>query len=124
VDLASGIEELKRRLEVLIGERPAAPVDISEKARVEAEVARAERKQKIAAAGGQLLGAAFSFLGEVLGRGEETERTRDTAEALRSRLAECLQQDEQGQWKMTVTFPDPSILENLSRSLAQLLAPR
>ena len=121
VDLASGIEELKRRL---VGERPAAPVDMSEKARVEAEVAKAERKQKVAAAGGQLLGAAFSFLGEVLGRGEETDRTRETAEVLQSRLAECLEQDEQGQWKMTVTFPDPSVLENLSRSLAQLLAPR
>jgi superfamily II DNA/RNA helicase len=123
VDLTSGIEELKRRLEVLIGERPPAPVDLSEKARVEAEVERAKRKEKIASAGGQLLGAAFSFLGEVLGKGEETERTRQTAEALKGRLAECLERDEQGNWKMTVTFPDPSVLDTLSRSLARLLTP-
>jgi superfamily II DNA/RNA helicase len=124
VDLSSGIGELKRRLEVLVGERPAAPVDMSEKARVEEELARAERKKKVSAAGGQLLGAAFAFLGELLPRGEETDHARQTADALRCRLTECLEKDDQGNWKMTVTFPDPSVLDNLSRSLAQLLAAR
>ncbi|MBI5443838.1 MAG: DEAD/DEAH box helicase, partial [Deltaproteobacteria bacterium] len=124
VELRSGIEELKRRLEVLIGERPAAPVDESEKARVEQELQRLQRKQKIATAGGQLLGAAFTFMGEVLAKGEETEQTRRMAETFRERLAECLERDDEGNWRMTVTFPDPSVLDSLAHSLARLAGTR
>lgn len=124
VDLSSGVEELKRRLEVLIGAKPDAPVDVSQKQQVKAELALAERKQKIAAAGGQLLGAAFGFLGELLPRGEETESMCRIAEGLRSRLSECLETGEDGQLKMTVTLPDASALDNLARSLAHLLTPR
>lgn len=124
VDLSSGVEELKRRLEVLIGALPDAPVDVSQQQQVAAQLALAERKQKIAAAGGQLLGAAFGFLGELLPRGEETESMRQIAEELRSRLSECLETTGDGQLKMTVTLPDASALDNLARSLAHLLTPR
>ena len=37
LDLASGMEELKRRLEVLLGAQPEAPIDESQKKQVEAE---------------------------------------------------------------------------------------
>ncbi len=70
VKLGGGIEELRRRLEVLLGARPEAPPD--ESARRESELAttrnadngteRQARREKIAAAGGQLLNAAFNFL--------------------------------------------------------------
>src|SRR6266545_2205340 len=53
VDLASGVEELKRRLEVLLGARAEAPLDESEKARVTADAERAGRRDRVAAAAGQ-----------------------------------------------------------------------
>ncbi|GAB4235574.1 MAG: hypothetical protein OHK0028_12230 [Deltaproteobacteria bacterium] len=76
-----------------------------------------------AAAGGRLLGAAFSFLGELLPRGEETEPVRRMSEELRSRLSECLETGEDGRLTMTVTLPDAKALDDLARSLAHLLAP-
>ncbi len=124
VDLASGMEELKRRLEVLLGTKPAAPIDESEKARVERESAELARKERVAAAGGHLLGAAFSFLGEVLARQEPAEQKPELTMALRDRLARCLERDDDGRLKMTVTLPDEGALDDLAASLAQILGGR
>jgi len=60
--------------------------------------------KKIAAVGGQLLGAAFSFIGEIFSGKEETEQTVQMAEAFKSRLSECLEKGDDGQLKMTITF--------------------
>jgi hypothetical protein len=43
------------------------------------------------------------------------------AESLKSRLADCLEKDENGRLKMTITLPDESVLNNLAKSLAQIL---
>ncbi|MDY6986822.1 MAG: DEAD/DEAH box helicase [Thermodesulfobacteriota bacterium] len=124
VDLASGMEELKRRLEVLLGKKPDAPIDESRKDQVEAEAQQLLRRQKIADAGGQLLGAAFAFMGEVIAQKEETEQTRQMAAMFKNRLCDCLEKDENNKLKMTVTLPDESVLDNLAESLAQILASR
>jgi superfamily II DNA/RNA helicase len=122
VDLVSGIEELKRRLEVLLGARPDAPVDESEKARREAEAARIARRRRVARAGGELLSAAFTFLGEIVPEGEETEHSREMAELIKHRLSDCMEKDDEGQVQLTVTLPDPAALEALAGSLSRWLA--
>ena len=96
VDLASGMDELKRRLEVLLGARPDAPVDESEKARRTEEAERLTRQEKVALAGGQMLKAAFSFLGELIPPQEPTEQTRQTAQVVKERFAECVEQRRPG----------------------------
>jgi len=116
------MEELKRRLEVLLGAKPEAPLDESEKARSEQEVARLARRERVAAAGGQLLGAAFAFLGEMIPEQAETEESRRMAELFRQRFAECLEPDEQGRPRLTVTLPDAAALDQLAGSLARLMA--
>ena len=121
VDLASGMEEMKRRLEVLLGTKPEAPVDESRKEQVEREAQQLLRKEKIASAGGQLMGAAFAFMSEILPQKEETEQTRQMAKTFKSHLYECMEKDEDGNLKMTITLPDESILDNLAKSLAQVL---
>ncbi len=121
VDLASGMDELKRRLEVLLGARPDGAIDESQRAEVEREAERLARKEKIATAGGQLLGAAFAFIREMLPKKEETEETLHMAESLKSRLSECLEKDEKGQLRMTITLPDESALNNMAKSLVQFL---
>jgi SNF2 family DNA or RNA helicase len=123
VGLASGMEELKRRLEVLLGAAPEAPVDQTERQRREEETERLQRRSRVAEAGGQLLSAAFSFLGEMIPRGEESEATAQAASQLRARLEECLERDETGRPRLTVTLPDEAALDTLARSLASLLAP-
>jgi len=72
IAISGGMEALKRRLEVLIGEKPPAPVDESSREAVERELRRKERREQIARAGGRLVGAAFQFVGEILGA-QETE---------------------------------------------------
>ncbi len=121
VNLASGIEELKRRLEQLFDTRPFAPVDESQRQKTEAEAAALVRKEKLATAGGQLLNAAFSFLGEVFATQEPSASDRELAEALRSKLATCMDRDEQGRLQMTVTLPDEKAVEHLALSLARIL---
>jgi len=72
VALASGMEELKRRLEVLLGAKPHAAVDESEKQRQQREAERLARRSRVAEAGGQLVAAAFTFLGEMIPQREPT----------------------------------------------------
>jgi hypothetical protein len=122
VDLCSGMEELKRRLEVLLGAKPEAPLDESAKAEREQEAEWLARRERVAAAGGELLGAAFHFLGELVGEAKETPATQQLTTDLRSRLTECVEDDPSGKPRLTVTLPDRSALDNLAQTLARLLA--
>ncbi len=121
VNLVSGIEELKRRLEQLFDTRPLAAIDESQRRKTEAEAAALVRKEKLAAAGGQLLNAAFSFLGEVFAAQEPTASDRELADALKARLATCMERDQQGRLQMTVTLPDEQAVDHLALSLARIL---
>jgi len=42
-------------------------------------------------------------------------------ETFRKRLSEYLDRDEKGHLKMTITLPGESVLDNLAKSLAQIL---
>ncbi|NLF68396.1 MAG: DEAD/DEAH box helicase [Candidatus Anammoximicrobium sp.] len=122
VDLASGMEELKRRLELLLGAKPEAPTDESVKADRQQEAELLARRERVAAAGGELLGAAFNFLGELMAEHRETPASQQLAGDLRNRLSECVQQDEDGRQRLTVTLPDRGALDKLAESLSRLLA--
>ena len=121
VDLVSGIDELKRRLEILLGAKPDAALDESRKIKVEREAERLAQKQRMATAGGQLIGAAFAFIGEIFSQQTEKEQNTQIAETLKKHLSECLEKDENGQLKMTISLPDESVLDNMAKSLAQIL---
>jgi hypothetical protein len=121
VALASGIDELKQRLEVLLGAKAHAPVDETAKQRREQEPERLVRRSRVAEAGGQLVAAAFAFLGEMVPQREPTNGAAKMADELKARLDECLERDEQGRPRLTVTLPNETALENLARSLAALL---
>jgi superfamily II DNA or RNA helicase len=121
IDLSSGIEELKNRLEILLGAKPDAPPDESLKEQVEKEAEQLARREKIAKAGGKLLGAAFAFLGEMFPKKEETEETTQLADTFKKRLSECLDEGENGELKMTVTLPDKAVLDTLAKSLARMI---
>jgi superfamily II DNA/RNA helicase len=120
VDLSSGMDELKRRLEILLGARPEAPVDETLREDVEKQAQELAHKERIAKAGGQLLGAAFGFLSEMLPEREETEQTIRLAETFRKRLSECLEMGEDGALRMTIALPDESVIQNLAKSLAKI----
>jgi superfamily II DNA/RNA helicase len=123
VDLASGTSELKNRLEVLLGAQPDARVDESEKARETAEAERHARREKVALAAGELLGAAFAFVDELIPARPGTPAVpRALAEAVRQQLGACMEGGDDGRLKLTVTLPDAAALDRLAGSLARLLA--
>ena len=121
VALSSGVEELKQRLEVLLGAKPHGAVDETEKQRQQHETERLARRARVAEAGGQLLSAAFTFLSEMIPQQSPTNGTSRMASEVKARLSECLERDEQGRPRLTVTLPNETALENLVRSLTALL---
>ena len=74
VDMVSGIEELKRRLEVLLGAKPDAPIE-SQKSEGKENSNSLLRRDRMANAGGQLIGAAFAFIGEMFSQKEARRKT-------------------------------------------------
>jgi hypothetical protein len=69
-----------------------------------------------------LLASAFGFLAEFVPQAAEPAATRETAERLREQFSQCLEKDEQGRMKMSITLPDPSVLSTMAESLARLVA--
>ncbi|MDJ0762008.1 MAG: DEAD/DEAH box helicase [Myxococcota bacterium] len=122
VELESGMEELKRRLEKLLGAKQQAPEHKGQQAETEAQMrAVAERKEKLSLAGGQLLQAAFGFMGEMLPEMPTTPQSEALANQLRKSMDQCIEKDEHGRVKLTVTLPDAAILDTLAQNLARLL---
>jgi len=122
VDMASGMEELKRRLEILLGEKSNAAEDESIREQVAQEAEALARKEKIAAAGGKLVGAAFAFIGEMFSAHEESEEMSRLAGAFKAKLSDCLEKADDGTLKMTISLPDEAFLDNMARSLAQMVS--
>jgi superfamily II DNA/RNA helicase len=127
VNLGGGLEELRRRLEVLLGARPEAPLD--ESLRRETELAAAERsarREKLAATGGHLITAAFQFLGELLPAQADSTASKAATTALATTLKQSLtdlvEQDEHGRPRLTFALPDSTALDDLTNVLARLLA--
>jgi superfamily II DNA/RNA helicase len=122
VDMTTGMEELKRRLEILLGEKPDAAEDESMKDRVEKEAQVLAKKEKVAAAGGKLVGAAFAFIGEMFSESDDDgEEIAELAGAFKTKLNDCMEKAEDGSLKMTVSIPDEAFLDNMARSLAQMV---
>lgn len=125
VDLPSGMDELKRRLERLIGAKPEAPVDESQQRQEMANVGalETERRERVSAAGGELLGAAFKFLGELIAtQAPAAQPQPQLVSELTSSLSQCVEEDSSGKQRLTITLPDRGALEGLAATLAQLLA--
>lgn len=122
VDMAVGVEELKRRMEILLGAIPEAAEDESMKAAVEKEAAALAKKEKIAAAGGNLVGAAFAFIGEMFADQYATAEIEPLAGAFKAKLSDCMEKTDDGSLEMTISLPDESFLDNMARSLAQMVS--
>ncbi len=171
VELRSGMEGLKRRLEQLLGEKPATPIDASGRDEASAEAYQqigqrevganrsdvvpdqmtgnqpsssvptarplespsdarlsepstpaSARQEKVAAAGGEMLGAVFNFLGELVNNAPEAhDPAPEVVKKLRDGLSECATTDASGRQQLTVTLPDRASLDKLANTLARML---
>ncbi len=121
VDIVSGAEQLKRRLEVLLGKPEDAPLDKSELARQKQLAQKAAIKEKVAFAAGELLTSAFKLLGEIVPQQPDEQILIQKQEAIKTRLQECLETNEQGQLELKLKLPDQSSLDNIAAALAKLM---
>lgn len=135
VELAGGAAELKNRLEVLLGAAPEAPLAAAAQARSTAELEQLARRERIGLAAGELLGAAFAFVEELLPAPKPAEPAPNgssprrraaaqqptVADRLRRQLGECVETGPDGRPKLTVTLPDSAALDRLAGALARLL---
>lgn len=122
VSLVSGSEELRSRLEILLGAKPNAPVDESHKPVVD-QPNYAAHRERVAAAGGELLGAVFNFLGELVSQDERApEPSPHMVGELRQRLNECVSEDDHGRQRLSLTLPNRDALDSLAATLAKLMA--
>ncbi len=121
VNLKGGIDELKKRLEILIKAKPEEAVDESRKDKIKKETELLSRKKKLSHAGGELLGAAFSFISSMLPEQDDTEDIKQKTELFKKHLYECLDKDEDGNLKMTFNLPNKEVLDNMAKSLAKIM---
>jgi superfamily II DNA/RNA helicase len=115
VDVRTQTDDIKAKLEVLLGAKPASPVD--ETAKSAALSATADRSDE---AGGAFLRAAL----DLLGPGDDGSRadTRPAiAEAIRSALDAKVVQDDQGRPRLSLAMPSREALAGLLRGVAGLL---
>ena len=122
VNMASGAEELKRRLEILLGRPEDAPLDMSELERQKQQAEKVARKEKVAAAAGELFASAFNLLGQIMPQQPDDERLEQKKEAIKTHLQDCLETNDQGQIELKLKLPDQSALDNIAAALAKLTA--
>lgn len=123
VAMQSGMEDLKRRLEVILPPKLAAPVDESQQRRVTAEAERLaaeKRREHVAQAGGQLLSAALSLAGGLVGD-THAEPDKEKVDMLSNKLSEAIERDEQGRPQLKISLPNDDALRDLAATLARLL---
>jgi hypothetical protein len=124
VDMLGSMEELRQRLELLLGARAEPGFDLREREAREDEIAREARRERIAAAGGEIVRAALGLLAELLPAGAPSFAPSQLGEAVRERLAAGLGRDVAGRPTLTLPLPDTAALEAFASSLGRLLVGR
>ncbi|WP_153558009.1 DEAD/DEAH box helicase [Roseimaritima sediminicola] len=121
VAMVSGMEDLKRRLEVILAP-PHAAVDQSQQQAVQAEAERlAAKREKVSVASGQLVAAALSLAGELIDGANSSPPNPEHVAQLSQKLGECVQRDSEGRPQLTIRLPDEASLQGLAQTLAKLL---
>ena len=125
VDFLSNVEGMRRRLEVLVGAPNDAAMDKTSLARAEKEVDQVsqQHRERVAAAGGELLGAVFGFIGELTTPTTTTDASpnRELVQTVKHSLEQCVDQDSAGRPQLRFTLPDTSSLDQLAEVMARLL---
>ncbi len=120
VDIAGGAEELKRRLEVLLGKPDDAPLDKSELER-QTQEAQA-RQEKVSVAAGELFVSAFNLLGEITPDHTDEQQLREKAETIKDSLRHNIQTGDDGRMEIKLKLPGRESLDSIAQALAKLTA--
>lgn len=121
VEMSSNTNDLKARLEVLLGAAPFGLVDKSQQADT-VKAIEDNHRQRVAAAGGELLGAAFQFLGQLVeAQPGAAAAPQPLVEQVFSGLARFTEIDSDGRPRLMLSLPNQDALKGLAETLARLL---
>ena len=122
VMLESGMEELRRRLEQLLGKQPDAPIDESQLRQVSEHATElSQRRERVAAAGAQLVSAALQMVGELISDQGQPDPDPNVVSRLHQSLSNCIERDGDGKPQLRITLESDSALNSLAQTLARLL---
>jgi hypothetical protein len=117
VDVRTQADNIKEKLEVLLGAKPDAPVDET----VKETASLAVSTDRLAEAGSTFLRAALDIVAELAG-GRDADDRLVFASEVRAGLDVKVVLDERGQRRLSVAMPTRSALAGLLRGLAGLLS--
>jgi len=116
VSLVSGVDELKRRLEVLLGAKAEAEEDRSTVPDISATLVPA--LPQVQAAAGQLVTSAFTMLGAAM-RADQAEES--VVARIRENLLHCVTTDDQGNTRLNIQLPGPDSVTEIAKALAVMM---
>ncbi len=120
--LRSNMDDLKRRLETLLGEPPSAAEDQTARRNVEQEADNLQaRQQQVAEAGGQVVSAVCHLIGALTATQPVAPPDDATVSQVRAGLDSLLRRDDQGRPQLQLTLPDNESLDRLAGALAKLV---
>ena len=115
VSITSGIDELKNRLEELLGAETEAANDVD--SLKESEKVASENKEKFALASGTLLSSVFDMMGSLVPQ-NENEQTKKAQADIFQKLQGLVELDKNGNFSLKITLPNQNTIVNMSRVLA------
>jgi superfamily II DNA/RNA helicase len=122
VTMKSSITNIRERLEKILAPHATATPNANQEVLARKEVKEIEEKrEKVAMAGGQLLGAALGLLSELVKQKQEHPPQEAVVQKIADSLQDCVERDELGRPQLTVRLENEEALRNLASSLAHLL---
>lgn len=122
VEMRTGIEDLKKRLEILLGCKQESPVDLSMQQRERIKAQALAKQKNIEEASGTLLGAALGLLSQLM---PEIPIDKQSAAAsvqkqIVKNLLDSIDKDESGRMILKIAISDEKALESVGKALAGL----
>jgi hypothetical protein len=122
VTMTRSQDSLKERLEILLGAKPDADVDVSMQDNAKHGVDSVAKRERVSAAGGEMLGAVFQFLGALVDTStEKVAVSDDSVNSVRSQLESCMSPTTDGKQQLTFTLPSQEAVAKLAQTLATLM---
>ncbi|MFO7903118.1 MAG: DEAD/DEAH box helicase [Pirellulaceae bacterium] len=122
MQLRSGMDDLKSRLETLLGKPPEAAEHRAQKQKVDqASDELVQRQKRVADAGAGVMTAVCQLVSELMPAEKAGEPDPEVVSQVRSGLDGLVGKDDQGRPQLRVTLPDTGALDQLSGALATLI---
>ncbi len=121
VRMTRSSDDLKKKLERLLGAKPHGKVDQSQERREQANTQAIAVREQVAQAGGALVGAAVQFLSQLAPPDLDNPNVARLTESVTERLRQCVDHDEQGRPRLTLTLPSEDVLKQLAGAVAGFL---